>query len=145
MDVARHSVIIIDAAEAVDLSGARNAVVTHLDSAADTLRYGEEHRVELEPGVELLIGLEVISEPDGKGMRTVMCILNGQLRPVQVRDRSVDAEVAVAERADRGNPHHIGAPFAGVVSLTVGVGDEVAAGSSGIASSLSLVWHADAG
>ncbi|MAU83213.1 MAG: pyruvate carboxylase [Gordonia sp.] len=94
------------------------------------LRYGEEHRVELEPGVDLLIGLEAISEPDEKGMRTVMCILNGQLRPVQVRDRSVDAEVAAAEKADRGNPHHIGAPFAGVVSLSVDVGDEVAAGAA---------------
>ncbi|UPW07979.1 pyruvate carboxylase [Gordonia terrae] len=94
------------------------------------LRYGEEHRVELEPGVELLIGLEAISEPDEKGMRTVMCILNGQLRPVQVRDRSVDAEVAVAEKADRSNPRHVGAPFAGVVSLSVGIGDEVAAGAA---------------
>ena len=94
------------------------------------LRYGEEHRVELEPGVELLIGLEAISEPDEKGMRTVMCILNGQLRPVQVRDRSVDAEVAAAEKADRSNPRHVGAPFAGVVSLSVGLGDEVAAGAA---------------
>ena len=37
---------------------------------------------QLERGVELLIGLEAISEPDERGMRTVMCILNGQLRPV---------------------------------------------------------------
>ncbi|WP_238422498.1 pyruvate carboxylase [Gordonia sp. 'Campus'] len=94
------------------------------------LRYGEEHRVELEPGVELLIGLEAISEPDDNGMRTVMGILNGQLRPVQVRDRSVDAEVAVSEKADRADPRHVGAPFAGVVSLSVGVGDEVAAGAA---------------
>ncbi|MFW0784308.1 pyruvate carboxylase [Gordonia sp. CPCC 206044] len=94
------------------------------------LRYGEEHRVELEPGVELLIGLEAVSEPDEKGMRTVMCVLNGQLRPVAVRDRSVDSAVEAAERADRSNPHHIGAPFAGVVSLSVDVGDEVAAGAA---------------
>ncbi|MBO0865603.1 MAG: pyruvate carboxylase, partial [Mycobacterium sp.] len=44
------------------------------------LRQDEEHRVQLEPGVELLIGLEAISEPDERGMRTVMCIMNGQLR-----------------------------------------------------------------
>ncbi|AZG44858.1 pyruvate carboxylase [Gordonia insulae] len=94
------------------------------------LRYGEEHRVELEPGVQLLIGLEAISEPDERGMRTVMCVLNGQLRPVSVRDGSVDSEVEAAERADRSNPHHIGAPFAGVVSLTVDVGDEIAAGAA---------------
>ena len=94
------------------------------------LRYGDEHRVELEPGVELLIGLEAISEPDEKGMRTVMCVLNGQLRPVAVRDRSVDSKVAAAERADRANPNHVGAPFAGVVSLSVDVGDEIAAGAA---------------
>ena len=94
------------------------------------LRYGEEHRVELEPGVELLIGLEAVSDPDEKGMRTVMCVLNGQLRPVAVRDRAVDAEVEAAEKADRANPNHIGAPFAGVVSLSVEVGDAIAAGAA---------------
>ncbi|HQV19471.1 MAG TPA: pyruvate carboxylase, partial [Gordonia sp. (in: high G+C Gram-positive bacteria)] len=94
------------------------------------LRYGEEHRVELEPGHELIIGLEAISDADEKGMRTVMCVLNGQLRPVAVRDRSVDAEVPSAEKADRTNPNHIAAPFAGVVSLSVGVGDVVAAGAA---------------
>src|SRR6185295_6383400 len=46
------------------------------------LRHGDEHRVELEKGVELLIGLEAISDADERGMRTVMCIMNGQLRPV---------------------------------------------------------------
>ncbi len=93
------------------------------------LRYGEEHRVELEPGVELLIGLEAISEADKRGMRTVMCLLNGQLRPVAVRDHSVDSTETAAEKADRANPHHVGAPFAGVVSITVSEGDEIAAGA----------------
>ncbi|MGV0677218.1 pyruvate carboxylase [Mycolicibacterium fortuitum] len=94
------------------------------------LRHGEEHRVKLEPGVELLIGLEAISEPDERGMRTVMCILNGQLRPIVVRDRSVAGQVPVAEKADRANPTHIGAPFAGVVTVNVAEGDVVEAGAS---------------
>lgn len=94
------------------------------------LRQEEEHRVELERGVELLIGLEAISDPDERGMRTVMCILNGQLRPVVVRDRSIAADVPAAEKADRANPDHIAAPFAGVVTVTVGVGDEVDAGQT---------------
>ncbi|WP_210687087.1 pyruvate carboxylase [Mycolicibacterium sp. GESEQ-9] len=94
------------------------------------LRHGEEHRVKLEPGVELLIGLEAISEPDERGMRTVMCILNGQLRPIVVRDRSVAGQVPVAEKADRANPTHIGAPFAGVVMVNVAEGDVVEAGQS---------------
>ncbi|SEH86593.1 pyruvate carboxylase [Mycolicibacterium rutilum] len=94
------------------------------------LRHGEEHRVQLERGVELLIGLEAISDPDERGMRTVMCILNGQLRPVLVRDRSVASDIPAAEKADRSNADHIAAPFAGVVTVSVAAGDEVQAGQT---------------
>jgi pyruvate carboxylase len=94
------------------------------------LRQGEEHRVKLERGVELLIGLEAISEPDERGMRTVMCIINGQLRPVLVRDRSIASTVPAAEKADRGNPDHIAAPFAGVVTVGVSEGDRVSTGQT---------------
>ncbi|WP_063004263.1 pyruvate carboxylase [Nocardia salmonicida] len=94
------------------------------------LRRGEEHRVQLEKGVTLLIGLEAISEPDEKGMRTVMCIMNGQLRPVAVRDRSVASEVPASEKADKNNAGHIAAPFAGVVTLAVSEGDEIHAGDT---------------
>ncbi|MCV7087946.1 pyruvate carboxylase [Mycolicibacter hiberniae] len=94
------------------------------------LRQGEEHRVRLERGVELLIGLEAISEPDERGMRTVMCIINGQLRPVEVRDRSVASVVPVAEKADRNKPGHIAAPFAGVVTIGVAEGQQVSAGQT---------------
>jgi pyruvate carboxylase len=94
------------------------------------LRHGEEHHVQLEKGVTLLIGLEAISEPDERGMRTVMCILNGQLRPVLVRDRSIASEVPAAEKADKSNPSHIAAPFAGVVTLSVAEGDSITAGDT---------------
>ena len=94
------------------------------------LRQGDEHRVELERGVELLIGLEAISDPDERGMRTVMCILNGQLRPVVVRDRSIATDVPAAEKADRANPDHVAAPFAGVVTVTTDVGAQVEAGQT---------------
>ena len=57
------------------------------------LRAGEEHVVELERGVRLIAGLEAVGEADDRGMRTVMCTLNGQLRPIQVRDRSVRVDV----------------------------------------------------
>ncbi len=89
---------------------------------------GTEHVIDLEPGVQLIAGIEAIGEPDEKGMRTVVTTLNGQLRPLQIRDRSVAVNVPVAERADPGNPHHIAAPFAGAVTLTVAEGDTVAAG-----------------
>jgi pyruvate carboxylase len=94
------------------------------------LRPGEEYAVDLEPGVRLLFGLEAVGEADERGLRTVMATLNGQLRPVQVRDRSITAAVPVAERADRSNPNQVAAPFAGVVTLTIGAGDKVEAGQT---------------
>jgi pyruvate carboxylase len=94
------------------------------------LRPDEEHSVDLEPGVRLLISLEAISEADERGMRTVMATLNGQLRPIQVRDRSVAVDTPAAERADRSNPNHVAAPFSGVVTLAVGEGDKVEAGQT---------------
>ena len=62
------------------------------------------------------------------GPRTVMCTLGGQFRPIQVRDRSVEADVKSAEKADPAVPGHVPAPFAGVVTLTVSDGDTVEAG-----------------
>ncbi|MGY1838737.1 MULTISPECIES: pyruvate carboxylase [unclassified Modestobacter] len=94
------------------------------------LRSGVEHSVDLEPGVRLLIGIEAVSDADERGMRTVMCTLNGQLRPVSVRDRSVTSEVQPTEKADRTDPGQVAAPFAGVVTLQVGEGDAVEAGAA---------------
>ena len=82
-----------------------------------------------EQGVRLLIGLEAIGEADERGMRTVMSTLNGQLRPIQVRDRVGRVDVPVAEKAEPGNPGQVAAPFAGVVTLAVAEGDEVEAGA----------------
>ncbi|MBA0124852.1 pyruvate carboxylase [Haloechinothrix sp. YIM 98757] len=94
------------------------------------LRPGEEYAVDLEPGVRLLIELEAISEADERGMRTVMATLNGQLRPIQVRDQSVVSELPAAEKADKSNDRHVAAPFAGVVTLSVTEGDTVEAGAT---------------
>ncbi len=94
------------------------------------LQPGTEHVIELEKGVRLIATLEAVSEPDEKGMRTVMCTLNGQMRPVSVRDRSIQADVAAAEKADPGTPGHIAAPFAGSVTITRAEGDTVAAGDT---------------
>ncbi|MEV0783850.1 pyruvate carboxylase [Streptomyces sp. NPDC050423] len=89
-----------------------------------------EHTVTLDPGVTLLIELEAISEADERGYRSVLATLNGQLRPVSVRDRSVATEVKAAEKADRGNAGHVAAPFAGVVTLQVEEGASVSAGQT---------------
>ena len=92
------------------------------------LQFEDEHDVYLEEGVRLILGVESISEPDERGIRTVMCVINGQLRPVAVRDRSVSSDAPAAERADPSRPGQIAAPFAGVVSPVVAVADSVAAG-----------------
>jgi pyruvate carboxylase len=92
------------------------------------LQPGTEHVIDLDPGVQLLVGIEAVGAPDERGLRTVVTTLNGQLRPLQVRDRSVAVDVPVAERADPGNPHHVAAPFAGVVTLKVVEGDTIEAG-----------------
>jgi pyruvate carboxylase len=94
------------------------------------LRPGKEYAVDLEPGVRLLIELEAVGEADERGMRTVMSTLNGQLRPIQVRDTAVSSDIPATEKADRANPGHVAAPFAGVVTLAVAEGDEVAAGAT---------------
>ena len=94
------------------------------------LRTGEEHEVDLEAGKRLLFGLEAIGEADERGIRTVMCTINGQLRPISVRDRSVSADAATTEKADTGKPGHVAAPFAGVVTIEVAEGDRVEAGAT---------------
>ena len=94
------------------------------------LRQGQEHVVEISKGVSLFVGLEAIGDADDKGMRTVMTTLNGQLRPVFVRDRSIRVDSKAAEKADATKPGHIAAPFSGVVTLQVAEGATVVAGES---------------
>ncbi|MFJ6652702.1 pyruvate carboxylase [Microbacterium sp. NPDC091313] len=104
-------------------------------SVLDTADYlyglapGGEHVVEIERGVQLYVGLEAIGDADDKGMRTVMTTLNGQLRPVFVRDRSIAVATSSAERADTSIPGQVAAPFSGVVTIKAAVGDAVTAGA----------------
>jgi len=91
---------------------------------------GAEHVIEIEKGVSLFVGLEAIGEVDDKGMRTVMATLNGQLRPVFVRDRSVAVSSKAAEKADTSKPGHVAAPFSGVVTLQVEEGATVEVGQT---------------
>ena len=94
------------------------------------LTAGDEHAVELSKGKDLLIGVQAISGTDERGMRSVMFTLNGQLRPLQVRDQSVESDVKTAEKADPSDSSHVASPFAGVVTLQVQEGDRVEAGAT---------------
>ncbi|WP_271395131.1 pyruvate carboxylase [Neomicrococcus lactis] len=94
------------------------------------LTKNREHVISLGKGIRLLATLQAISEPDEKGMRTVMLTLNGQMRQITVRDRSVESTVKSAEKADTNNKNHVAAPFAGAVTVTVAEGDVVAPGGT---------------
>lgn len=87
----------------------------------------DDREIRLGRGVRLLVGLEAIGEPDEKGLRRVVFRLNGQLRPIDVRDSSVDTDVATVEKADPTNPGHVPAPFTGVIRVQVEAGDLVVA------------------
>jgi len=94
------------------------------------LQPGREHDVTLEEGKTLLFGLQSVGQPDQRGIRTVMCTINGQLRPIPVRDRSVEPDAPAAEKADPARPGHVAAPFGGSVTPVVAVGEKVAAGDT---------------
>ena len=89
------------------------------------LRSGEEHVVDIEEGKRLILGLQAISEADDRGYRSVMATINGQLRPINVRDESVESKVAAQEKADPKDDNQVPAPFDGVVTLQVEEGDSV--------------------
>ena len=91
---------------------------------------GAEYEMTLGRGVQILVGLEAISEADKHAMRTVMTLMNGQLRPVRVRDYSIESQVATAEKANPGDPGHVAAPFSGAVTVSVEAGQTVTAGEA---------------
>ena len=92
------------------------------------LRQGEELAIDLGPGVQLLVGLEAIGDADEHGIRTVVCTLNGQFRPLSVHDTALGREIPAAERANPDNDREVGAPFTGVVTLRVQRGQQIEAG-----------------
>jgi pyruvate carboxylase len=57
-----------------------------------------------------------------------MAKLNGQLRPILARDHSITATTASAEKADPAIKGHVAAPFTGVVTPKVALGDTVQVG-----------------
>ena len=112
---------------------ANRAAYGNLDQV-DTVDYlyglepGQEHVVEIAKGVRLFVGLEAIGSPDAKGNRTVMATLNGQLRPIDIRDKKIAVDIPQAEKADPSNLGHIAAPFSGAVTVTTVEGARVEVG-----------------
>ena len=86
---------------------------------------GSNNRADLK---SITVRLDALGEADEKGVRNVVLTVNGQIRPMKVRDNNVESTVATVEKADPSNEGHVAAPFAGVVNPIVSVGDEVKAG-----------------
>jgi pyruvate carboxylase len=59
-----------------------------------------------------------------------MATLNGQLRPINVRDTKIQVAVASAEKADTSNLGHVAAPFSGTVTVQTVEGAHVEVGQA---------------
>jgi pyruvate carboxylase len=94
------------------------------------LEAGEEVEVQLAPGVSIFLGVDAIGEVDEKGLRVVYCRLNGQHRAVVVRDNSAKDRTVHREKATLSDPAQVAAPFAGLVTVHVGPGDQILAGQT---------------
>lgn len=93
------------------------------------LQEGEEIPIQIpNSSRRMLVRLDAVGEPDEKGIRPLVCTVNGQVRPMKVRDRSVESVVSSVEKADPSKPGDVAAPFAGVVTVNVEEGDSVEAG-----------------
>jgi len=90
---------------------------------------GEEISVDIEAGKRLIVKFAAVGQPRPDGTRTVFFELNGQPREVEVIDRSLEATVAAAVKADPADPTHIAASMPGmVIGIAVQAGDRVAKG-----------------
>ncbi|HWD25275.1 MAG TPA: pyruvate carboxylase, partial [Acidimicrobiales bacterium] len=94
------------------------------------LEMGEEIEVELAAGVILFLRIDAMTAPDARGYRNVYCQMNGRPRTVTVRDLAVESLKPSGEKALAGDPFQIGAPFTGVATMTVRVGDSIEAGQA---------------
>jgi pyruvate carboxylase len=59
-----------------------------------------------------------------------MATLNGQLRPINIRDNKIQVSVVSAEKADSSNLGHVAAPFSGAVTVQTVEGARVEVGQA---------------
>ncbi|WP_373974733.1 pyruvate carboxylase [Chitinibacter sp. SCUT-21] len=95
----------------------------------------EEATVDLEPGKSLIMTLQGQTEVPSDGEVKIFFELNGQPRTVRIAKAATEGKAAVAsashQRAEAGNPAHIGAPMPGmVVNVAVKAGQRVEKGDT---------------
>jgi pyruvate carboxylase len=90
------------------------------------MKPGEETTIQIAPGKTLLVRLQSIGPPDDKGMRTAFFKLNGQVRNIEVQDKSITVVRQENRKADKSISNHIGSPLQGMLSkVFVKKGDAV--------------------
>ena len=111
------------------LAGYDNVSVIPTPQFLYGMQSGEETAVEIEPGKTLIIRYLTTGDPREDGMRTVFFELNGQPREVNVPDRSLEATLHKAPKADPDDPDQVAAPMPGKVSTVAATrGQAVKAG-----------------
>jgi pyruvate carboxylase len=95
-----------------------------------TFYYGmepsEEISVDIEEGKTLLIKLFAVGEMESDGRIPLLFELNGQSRPVRIKDKSAKVLHVVRQKADQSQENEIGAPLSGkIVKYHVKQGDKV--------------------
>lgn len=80
---------------------------------------GEEIMVELDRGKKVLISLMLKGEPDEAGNVSIFFKINGQLRNVMIKDRSVKVEKIQNAKVDADDPKQVGAPLQGLLSTVL--------------------------
>lgn len=90
------------------------------------LRKGEETYLKIDEGKQLLIKFLEASDPDEKGVRTLMFRVNGSIRHVKIQDKNLEVKTDLRLKADKNNPKHLGSSIPGVVEkVLVKEGDAV--------------------
>lgn len=90
------------------------------------MEVGEEIMVELDRGKNVLISLMLKGEPDEAGNVSIFFKVNGQLRNVLIRDKSIKVDKEENVKVDPADPKQIGAPLQGLLSnVLVKKGQEI--------------------
>jgi pyruvate carboxylase len=76
----------------------------------------EEIMIEIERGKSLMIKLISRGTPDENGNCTMFFEINGQIRNIEVTDRSLNIKKIENLKAEKGNPKQIGSPLQGLLS-----------------------------
>jgi pyruvate carboxylase len=86
----------------------------------------EETVFEIAPGKTIIVKLESIGPVNADGERTLFFQVNGQTRPIQIKDKKLAVEKVQNLKADATNEKQIGSPLQGMMStLMVRKGDTV--------------------